>query len=242
MNFLRYIKEKKYAGKHFGQCTIESLIGEGRYGLCFLARIDNGQKVIVKKLKPSILKKNLTKNSYEPVILSRLTDKRIPELLGVINEKGFYGYILEYKNGYNLEELIFKHNHNFSREEFYNIGIKLIDIIKYIHENKVVHRDIRIPNVLIDDSEVFLVDFGLARWVDKDKYPYDLDFSYLGDFLLYILYSSFKKTGGTVKSSWYEELQLTYEQKIFLKKLLRLEPVYENIGDIKSDFIKVFKP
>jgi serine/threonine protein kinase len=233
-------KTKRYVGKQFGRYTIETSIGEGRYGLCFLASSDMGQKVAIKKFKPSLFKKNSEKNVYEAVILSQLKDKRIPEFLGVINEEGFYGFILEYKNGSTVKDMLFKYKYKFSHEEFFNIGIKLIRIIRYLHENGVVHRDIRIPNVLIDKGEVYLIDFGLARWADNNQYPYNLDFSYLGDFLLYLLYSSFQIKEKPKKLPWYKELSLTFEQKVFLKKLLGIELVYENIHDIEIDFIKAF--
>ena len=234
-------RKLKYSGKRFGKYIIERPIGEGRYGLCFLARSDIGEKVVIKKFKHSIFKKNSERNSYEAVILSKLKDKRIPELLGVINEKGFYGFVLEFKQGCTVKELLFKYKHKFTREEFFNIGIQMIKIIKYIHGNGVVHRDIRIPNVLIDKGEVSLIDFGLARWGDNNNYPYDLDFSYLGDFLLYLLYSSFETKEKHKKLPWYEELTLRSKQKVFLKKLLGLEITYENIDDIETDFIKVFR-
>jgi len=234
-------RKLKYSGKRFGKYIIERPIGEGRYGLCFLARSDIGEKVVIKKFKPSIFKKNSERNSYEAVILSKLKDKRIPELLGVINEKGFYGFVLEFKQGCTVKELLFKYKHKFTREEFFNIGIQMIKIIKYIHGNGVVHRDIRIPNVLIDKEKVYLIDFGLARCADNNKYPYDLDFSYLGDFLLYLLYSSFETKEKHKKLPWYEELTLRSKQKVFLKKLLGLEITYENIDDIETDFIKVFR-
>jgi serine/threonine-protein kinase len=233
-------KKLKYSGKQFGKYIIERPIGEGRYGLCFIAKSGMEEKVIIKKFKQGILKKYGARNVYEAVILSQLNDKRIPELLGVINEKGFYGFVLEFKNGDTVKDLLFKDNYKFTREEFFNIGIKLIKIIKYIHENGVVHRDIRIPNVLIDKEEVYLIDFGLARWSDNNKYPYDLDFSYLGDFLLYLLYSSYEAKENHKKLPWYEELTLTFKQKLFLKKLLGLEPVYENTDDIQIDFIDAF--
>lgn len=67
----------------------------------------------------------------------------------------------------------------------------MIKVIKYIHGNGVVHRDIRLPIVLINKDEVYIIDFELARWANNNKYSYDLDFSYLGDFLLYLLYSFF---------------------------------------------------
>lgn len=238
---MMFLNSKKYCGKQFGMYTIIKSVGEGRYGMCFLAHAIDDTPVILKRFKPNIFKKNKEKNSYEAIILSQLKHKAIPELLGVINQKGFYGFVLELKHGCTVKDLLFKHMHKFTREEFFNIGIQLIRIIKYIHESGVVHRDIRIPNVLIDNGEVYLVDFGLARWADNNKYAYDLDFSYLGDFLLYLLYSSFEKKEKYKKAPWYEELTLTSKQKLFLKKLFGLELAYKNIEDIEADFISMFK-
>ena len=229
----------RYSGKQVGRYILERPLGEGRYGLCFLARSDCGEKVVVKKFKTSLLKKTSPKNIDEAVILSKLEDRRIPELLGVINQKGFYGFVLEYKPGCTVKNLLFKYGYKFSSEEIFNIGLQLIRVIKYLHENGVVHRDIRIPNVLLDKGEVYLIDFGLARWAEHHRYPYDLDFSYLGDFLLYLLYSTYQK-GKKAEFPWYEELALNDEQKLFLKRLLRLEEVYESINDIETDFIRVF--
>ena len=235
-------KTKKYVGKQLGRYEIETPIGEGRYGICFLARSDSAQKVAIKTFKPSMFKKNSKKNAYEAVILSKLKDKRIPEFLGVINEKGFYGFVLEFKEGCTVKDMLFKHKHKFSNEEIFNIGIRVIGIIKYLHQNGVVHRDIRTPNVLINNGEVYLLDFGLARWADNNNYPYNLDFSYLGDFFLYLLYSSFEPKEKHKNLPWYKELLLTPDQELFLRKLLVLELMYENIKDIEADFIKAFTP
>lgn len=233
----------KYEGKKVCQYTIDRLLGEGRYGLCFLARSENGSTVVIKKYKKGLRKNNIRDCIDEAVILSQLKDERIPEFLGVINEKGFYGFVLEYKNGCTVKDLLFKHSHKFSGEEFYHIGIQLINIIKYLHDNGIVHRDIRIPNVVIDQGKVYLIDFGLARWAEKTA-PYDLDFTYLGDFFLYLLYSSFEKTTKrkpwVQELLWYDEISLTQEQKVFLRRLFGLETQYESIHDIETDFVKVF--
>ncbi|MBU3185035.1 protein kinase family protein [Clostridium estertheticum] len=234
------LSRKKYFGKQVGKYIIEKPIGEGRYGVCFLAKTDIYDKVVIKKFKKSIFKRKLDSNVYEAVILSKLSDNGIPEFLGVINQKGFYAFVLEFKNGFTVEDLLFKYKYKFTNKEFFDIGFKLIKIITYIHGNGVVHRDIRIPNVLIDKGELYLIDFGLARWADNNKYPYDLDFSYLGEFLLYLLYSSFEAKEKHKKLPWYKELNLTNKQKLFLKKLLGLEKVYKNIEDIKMDFSNVF--
>lgn len=216
------------------------LAGEGRYGICFLARTDTGQKVIIKKFRQGIFKKNSEKNMYEAVILSKLKDTRFPELLGVINQKSFYGYVLELKPGNTVKDLLFKYKYRFTDEEFYNIGLRLINITKHLHENGIVHRDIRIPNVLVDKENVYLIDFGLARFADNNEYKYDIDYSYLGDFFLYLLYSSYPDNKKHKKLPWHKELMLTDKQKTFLKKLMGLETVYESIKDVEEDFVDAF--
>lgn len=238
--FMWLHKILKYSGKRFGEYIIERSIGEGRYGMCFLARSDIGDNVVIKKFKPNIFKKNVKRNVDEAVILSKLSCDGIPKLLGVTNQKGLYGFVLEFKHGYTVKDLLFKYDHKFTKEEFFNIGLKLIKIIKYIHANGVVHRDIRIPNVMVDKDEVYLIDFGSARWADNDKYPYDLDFSFLGDFLLYLLYSSYEVDGKHKNLPWHKELLLTIKQRLFLQKLLGIEVAYGNINDIEIDFIDEF--
>jgi len=66
-------KNKRYAGKKFGCYTIGDVIGQGRYGLCFLARSEKEQVVIIKKFKPGMFKKNSEKNVFEAVILLKLS-------------------------------------------------------------------------------------------------------------------------------------------------------------------------
>lgn len=143
---------------------------------------------------------------------------------------------MEYKRGVTVEDMIFGDNHIFTREEIYIIGTKIIDIIEYLHERNIVHRDIRIPNVIIDGEEVYFIDFGLARVVNNERYIPSVDFSYLGHLLLHLYYSSFNKTNKKSKP-WYEELELTIYELKFLRKLLGLDDVYQSIHDLKRDFL-----
>lgn len=236
-----FIKQKRYIGKRHKNYIIEEFIGEGRYGRCYLAKSDTGCKVIIKQFKHSFFSKGSQKNMFEAVILSKLKDQRVPELLGVINNRSFYGFVLEWKPGKTVKDLLFKDNYKFSDREFFNIGIQLIKIIEYLHENGIVHRDIQIPNVLIDNNMVYLIDFGLARFVDGEQYQYDLDYCYLGDFLLYLLYSSFPDNKKLNNLPWHKELLLTEKQKIFIKRLMGLETVYKSIKDIEIEFTDAFK-
>ncbi|WP_330409719.1 protein kinase domain-containing protein [Romboutsia maritimum] len=98
---------------------------------------------------------------------------------------------MEYKIGKPIEEMIFGDNHIFTPAEIYKAGIKIIGIIRYLHERNIVHRDIRVPNVIIDDDDVYLIDFSLARLVNNERYVPSVDFSYLGHLLIHLHYPSF---------------------------------------------------
>lgn len=231
---------KKYAGRKIDKYTIEMPLGEGRYGLCFLAKNSNNEAVIIKKFKTGFLRKEIKPNKDEAVILSKLNDCRIPKLLGIINEKNFYAYVLEFKKGVTIKELLFDCNYIFSNQEIFDIGVKLLDIIKYLHSNAIVHGDIGISNIVIENNNISLIDFGLARTISDNNINYNIDFSYFGDFLLYLIYSSFKPQKAFKKIPWYNELPIDNNKKLFIKRLLGLEKNYTNIDEIYSEFIKIF--
>ena len=137
--------------------------------------------------------------------------------------------------------MIFGDNHIFTPAKIYKVGIKIIDIIKYLHERNIVHRDIRVPNVIIDEDDVYLIDFGLARLVNNENYVHSVDFSHFGHLLIHLYYSSFKKNNKKSKP-WYDELELSEKEIVFLKRLIGIQEKYENVIDIEHDFYQLFEP
>jgi len=232
-----FCKDKVYLpNQKIGKYTVLKVIGEGRYGICYLV-CDIKRQYILKQLKRGMLKRSWTKVGYEEKILTSVKHECIPGFIKKIEHEKFYGYVLEYKKGVTIEELIFAENHVFGRKEIYRIGMQIINILKYLHERNIVHRDIRVPNTLYDGNKVSLIDFGLARWINQKRYTVDVDFSYLGDFLLHLYYTSFEPKDNK-KKAWYEELDLRHDEVLFLKRLMGIEERYKSIQDVEQDFIK----
>ena len=219
-------------GKKIGDYTVASCIGKGRYGVCFLALDPDGKKVILKKFRTRMWKKNKNANHYEAVILSGLEHPAVPELLGVINNRQGYYFVLEYKEGLTLEQWLFDRKKIFTSGEIYRIGSQMFEVLEYLHGRNVVHGDISVANVTDDGEKISLLDFGLARYADGENIRFSLDYARAANVILYLLYSGYEGKG---RRPWHEELPLTGEQREFLKKLLEPEEQFRDTGTVRRE-------
>lgn len=231
----KYFKTKEIVNGY----SILKIIGEGRYGIAYLAINDKFEKCVIKQLKRDMIKQTKKKLFYEQKTLQSLNDPKFPKFISKFKDQYRQGYMLEYIEGRVFEDLLVKDRYEFSKDEIYKIASQLIELVEVLHNNKIVHRDIRIPNVILkENKELALIDFGLARIIDNKKYVKELDYWYIGDFLIHLYYSSYKETD-SIERPWYEELDLNLEEKIFLKKLMGINGSYKNIEQIKVQLDKI---
>jgi serine/threonine protein kinase len=186
-----------------------------------------------------MIKGNRKKIFYEEETLKALNSPSFPEFISKFNDGDREGYILEYIEGKVFEDLLAIDEHEFSKEEIYEVADKLLKLVEVLHSKGIVHRDIRLPNVIVKrNNELALIDFGLARIIDNKRYTKDMDYWFIGDFLLHLYYSSYRVTDKEDKP-WYEELDLNSEEKIFLKRLMNIEGNFKSIEEIKNQLEKV---
>lgn len=219
--------------------SILNIIGEGRYGIVYLAINDKDERCVIKQLKKDMIKKTRKKLFYEEQILQDLDNPKFPKFISKFKDKYREGYILEYIQGRVFEDLLAEDEYKFSKCEIYRVCSKLLEIVEVLHKNNIVHRDIRLPNVILkENKELALIDFGLARIIDDERYVKEMDYWFIGDFLIHLYYSSYEKDD-VAERPWYEELDLNLEEKTFLKKLMGIEGSYHNIEEIKEQLEKI---
>ena len=230
-----YYKENEIVNGY----SILQVIGEGRYGIAYLAINDQYEKCIIKQLKKEMLEETREKLFYEERILQSLNSSNFPKFISKFKDEYREGYQLEYIEGRVFEDILTTEGYTFSKADIYKVGGQLLELIELLHHNNIVHQDIRPPNIILKaNNELALIDFGLARFLDNDKYTKDIDYWFLGDFLIHLYYSTYIDSD-LPDRPWFEELDLNIEEKIFLKKLMGIEGSYKNMDEIRVQLDKI---
>lgn len=219
--------------------SILQIIGEGRYGIAYLAINHKNEKCIIKQLKKEMLDKTREKLFYEELILQSLNSSNFPKFISKFRDDYREGYQLEYIEGIVFDDLLTKEGYTFSKPDIYRFGGQLLELIEILHHNNIVHQDIRPPNIILKtNNELALIDFGLARFIDNDIYTKDIDYWFVGDFLIHLYYSTYIESD-LPDRPWFKELDLTIDEKIFLKKLMGIEGSYHNMDEIREQLCKI---
>ncbi|MFR3557124.1 MAG: protein kinase domain-containing protein [Paraclostridium sordellii] len=228
-------------GDNIKDYTIIKIIGEGRYGIAYLCEKNSNEKYVIKQLKEDMVEKSKEKLFYEEEIMKYLDDKRFPKFIEKFDFDNTKYYVVEFVNGKDFYDLLTFDEYEFSKNEIYDIAQRVLNIIIALQEKNIVHRDIRISNVIMNENkDLVLIDFGLARYIDNNRYKKEIDYWYMADFLLHLYYSSFDDEGIEQEDRpWYEELDLDNEEINFLKRLMGIEKAYENTDEIMTDLLKI---
>ncbi|MGO0061561.1 serine/threonine protein kinase [Brevibacillus fluminis] len=233
---------------------IDEVLGSGSYGIAYRARhTGTGQTVVMKQVKPSLrgTPKGEAMQAYEARVLQSLSHPAFPRFLDHFTWRRQHYLIMSHMRGETLETLLFERSAGFSEREAVTMVKRIAVLVSHLHERRIIHRDVRIPNVLLDGDRLQLIDFGLARFLGDspaysaeslDGYPAEKqlkravhphsDLYALGHFLLFLLYSTYEAKEGQEEKSWEEELSLSPALRTILRRLLQHDPPYQNIEEL----------
>ncbi|EOA34284.1 hypothetical protein CARUB_v10021799mg [Capsella rubella] len=153
----------------------ENVIGEGGYGVVYRGVLLNGTPVAVKKIFNQLGQAE-KEFRVEVDAIGHVRHKNLVRLLGYCIEGTHRILVYEYVNNGNLEQWL----HGGMRQHGYltwearmKVLIGTSKALAYLHEAiepKVVHRDIKSSNILINDEfNAKVSDFGLAKLLGAGK-------------------------------------------------------------------------
>ncbi|KAF2290626.1 hypothetical protein P3X46_029361 [Hevea brasiliensis] len=160
------LRDLEFATDRF---AAENVIGEGGYGIVYRGRLINGTEVAVKKLLNNLGQAE-KEFRVEVEAIGHVRHKNLVRLLGYCIEGVHRMLVYEYVNNGNLEQWLHGamcHLGTLTWEARMKILLGTAKALAYLHEAiepKVVHRDIKSSNILIDDEfNAKVSDFGLAK-------------------------------------------------------------------------------
>ncbi|ELA41673.1 CAMK/CAMKL/KIN1 protein kinase [Vittaforma corneae ATCC 50505] len=108
---------------------------------------------------------------YREVVISVLLDHpHIIKLLDFLYSDSYFFLVFEYVKGNQLYDIILKET-RISEERARKYFRQVLSAIDYIHRNSIVHRDLKIENIIIDHNDnVKLLDFGLSNFYDNKNF------------------------------------------------------------------------
>ena len=170
-----YKENKKYPKSNIDFYLYGREIGSGAFGKVNIAlHIGSGRLVAIKIFEKKKLKterkKRKIKNEID--ILSRLRHPFINQILDTFDTEKYIFIVMEYicadllsfirkreKLSENISKIIFK---------------QIIEGLKYINKKNIVHRDIKLDNILIDlTNTVKICDFGVSKRIQENELMID---------------------------------------------------------------------
>jgi len=150
-----------------GRYRLLRRIGEGGMGVVHLAAAPDGCRVALKVLRPHVVADTAGRQrlAREVDALQRVRSRRVAALLDA-DAWGDTPYVVtRFVPGLSLNEYVDEYG-PLRGAGLLGLGRGLAEALAEVHAVGVVHRDVKPSNVLIENDEPVLIDFGLARAAD----------------------------------------------------------------------------
>jgi serine/threonine-protein kinase len=157
-------------GVRVGSYRLTERIGQGGMGVVFAAERADGQfqqTAAIKLLEVGFADApSVSRFRTEREILARLEHPNIARLLdGGLTEQGLPYLVMEHVRGEPVTE--FCDRRQLAVAERLGLFQQICQAVQYAHQNLVVHRDLKPPNILVSErGEVKLLDFGIAKLLE----------------------------------------------------------------------------
>jgi uncharacterized protein YjdB len=153
-----------------GEFEIGRELGRGGMAAVFLAHeISLDRKVAIKVMSPGLLMGDgmVERFKHEAITIAHLHHPNIVSVYSVRQAEGLHFFVMRYVHGRSLEHVVQRAGRlplPVVRSILHQVGSALT----YAHRSRVIHRDIKPGNILIDEEgNAVVTDFGIAKAAER---------------------------------------------------------------------------
>lgn len=157
----------------FGRYLLEAKVGQGGMAWVFQAwDIDDDKPVAAKILLPHIAEDQALAQRFlrEAKIQGSLNHPHIVKLLDTCQNQGLTSIIMEWVEGESFHDMLQRTQQPVKGNDLLHLMLPVLEGVEYAHNNNMVHRDLKLENLLIHWDKGFpipkVADFGLAKILD----------------------------------------------------------------------------
>lgn len=150
-----------------GRYRVVAPISHGAMGAVYAAVDANGGEVAIKHLLDT---RNAQRFEIEARLLESLRHPRVVKVIDYFEEESGQYVVMELIRGIELGELLKQRgNPGLPIPEALEYARQASEALQYVHEQQIIHRDVKPQNMILSDHGIVLVDFGIARQLDEDE-------------------------------------------------------------------------
>jgi serine/threonine protein kinase len=151
--------------KSIGPYRIEGILGVGGMGQVYRAIGPDGGPVALKLVKPDLARDQTFRKRFdrEARIAQQVSHPNVVPVLDTGEENGIPYLAQRFVDGGNLADMI-EQDGQLQLDTITKVCDEVGAGLDALHENGLVHRDVKPANILVDESgTAFITDFGLAK-------------------------------------------------------------------------------
>nr|XP_009611847.1 serine/threonine-protein kinase STY46 [Nicotiana tomentosiformis]XP_016472441.1 PREDICTED: serine/threonine-protein kinase STY46-like [Nicotiana tabacum] len=142
----------------------ENKVASGSFGDLYKGTYCS-QEVAIKVLKPEHLNMDMVKEfSQEVFIMRKIRHKHVVQFIGACTRPPNLCIVTEFMSRGSIYTFLHKQRGAFKLPTLLKVAVDVSKGMSYLHQNNIIHRDLKTANLLMDEHGVVKVgDFGVAR-------------------------------------------------------------------------------
>ena len=178
--FRGFINETNYLGDSSDDYEILQVLDIGNFSEVLKVKSKNTygiyamKKVNMAKMMEKIIDKEKAKKYFENeiFILKRLNNPNVCKCYKIFQDQSYLYFIMEFMNNGDLKSLYLANKlleNHIPEEKLWYIFYKCLNGLVYIHQQGLIHRDIKLQNIFLDDElNIKIGDFNVSVAVDEN--------------------------------------------------------------------------